>query len=123
MWYNGLYTTMAKPIKTLELRYPMIQGFFNSLYPWVNRFSSLTTCKRVKYFIREGAIFLLIASSRRNQIGSGSILFGLRRECADRLYLTFTFTSLHLSPGAKLAHRASPHIARNYFLVGRNTTA
>ena len=24
-WYNGSYTMMAKPMKTLELHYPMIQ--------------------------------------------------------------------------------------------------
>ena len=28
-WYNGSYTMMIKPIKTLELHYPMIQFLIN----------------------------------------------------------------------------------------------
>ena len=31
-WYNGSYTMMAKPIKTLELHYQMIQFLINSEY-------------------------------------------------------------------------------------------
>ena len=31
-WYNSSYTITAKPIKMLELHYPMIQFLMNSLY-------------------------------------------------------------------------------------------
>ena len=30
-WYNGSYTMMAKPMKTLELHYPMIQFLIMSI--------------------------------------------------------------------------------------------
>ena len=36
-WYNGSYTMMAKPIKTLELHYPKIQ-FLIILVMWVRRY-------------------------------------------------------------------------------------
>ena len=31
-WYNRSYTMMAKPMKTLELHYPMIQFLINPCY-------------------------------------------------------------------------------------------
>ena len=31
-WYNGSYTMMARPIRALELHYPMIQFLINILY-------------------------------------------------------------------------------------------
>ena len=32
-WYNGSYTTMAEPIRALELHYPMIQFLMNKYSP------------------------------------------------------------------------------------------
>ena len=32
-WYNGSYTTMAEPIRALELHYPMIQFLINKYSP------------------------------------------------------------------------------------------
>ena len=32
LWYTGSYTIMAKPIKSLELHYPMIQFLINNNY-------------------------------------------------------------------------------------------
>ena len=32
-WYNGSYTMAAKPIKTLELHYTMIQFLINTFIP------------------------------------------------------------------------------------------
>ena len=31
-WYNGSYTMIARPIRALELHYPMIQFLINILY-------------------------------------------------------------------------------------------
>ena len=36
-WYNGSYTMVAKPMKTLELHYPMIQFLIISNYPAKSR--------------------------------------------------------------------------------------
>ena len=33
VWYNGLYTMMARPIRALELHYPMIQFLIMSVIP------------------------------------------------------------------------------------------
>ena len=35
-WYNGSYTMMAKPIRALELHYPMIQ-FLIMIHSWLSK--------------------------------------------------------------------------------------
>ena len=37
-WYNGSYTMMAKPMKTLELHYPMIQFLITIIVTWLRGF-------------------------------------------------------------------------------------
>ena len=46
VWYNGSYTIAAKPIKTLELHYTMIQFLIMRLIQWTIR---LRSCVRGEF--------------------------------------------------------------------------
>ena len=55
-WYNGSYTMMAKPIKTLELHYPMIQFLIKPDIPTLSwHIQTLNAaCLRFAGFIADG---------------------------------------------------------------------
>ena len=49
--YNGSYTTMAKPIKTLELHYPpiqVLQGLIFAIFPTIrkNKFPQINVYRK-----------------------------------------------------------------------------
>ena len=45
-WYNGSYTMMAKPIKTLEMHYPMMQFLIDTAARIVQKWSSISRFQR-----------------------------------------------------------------------------
>ena len=48
LWYNGSYTIAAKPIKTLESHYTMIQFLIN-IYIHIYIYIQLTQLSRIKH--------------------------------------------------------------------------